>query len=155
VTRAVARLLFLPTLLVAAAILVKGFAETGDGFSAGVVAALGVLLLYLAVGREEAEKLAPVRYAPVVAFAGLLVSLGVAAVPLFGGDPVLTHYPPPGSKPVYLGTVELITPVLFDAGIFFLVFGFAVGVVSFFARAIVREQEYAGDQKSPRGGEGR
>ena len=155
VTRAVARLLFLPTLLVAAAILVKGFAETGDGFSAGVVAALGVLLLYLAVGREEAEKLAPVRYAPVVAFAGLLVSLGVAAVPVFGGDPVLTHYPPPGSKPVYLGTVELITPVLFDAGIFFLVFGFAVGVVSFFARAIAREQEYAGDQTSPRGGEGR
>jgi multicomponent Na+:H+ antiporter subunit A len=156
VTRAVARLLFLPTLLVAAAILVKGFAQTGDGFSAGVVAALGVLLLYLAIGREEAEKLAPVRYAPVVAFAGLLVSLGLAAVPLFMGEPVLTHYPTPsGSEPVYLGTVELITPVLFDAGIFFLVFGFAVGVVSFFARAIAREQEYAGGQTSQRGGEGR
>jgi multicomponent Na+:H+ antiporter subunit A len=39
VTRAVARLLYLPTLLVAAAILVKGFVETGDGFSAGVVGA--------------------------------------------------------------------------------------------------------------------
>jgi multisubunit Na+/H+ antiporter MnhB subunit len=155
VTRAVARLLFLPTLLVAAAILVKGYAQTGDGFSAGVVAALGVLLLYLAIGREEAEKLVPVRYAPVVAFAGLLVSLGVAAVPLFGGDPVLTHYPSPGSKPVYLGTVELITPVLFDVAIFFLVFGFAVGLVSFFARAIAREHEYAGDQPSPRGGEDR
>src|SRR3712207_5601760 len=44
VTRAIARLLYLPTLLVAAAILVKGFVETGDGFSAGVVGALGVLL---------------------------------------------------------------------------------------------------------------
>jgi multisubunit Na+/H+ antiporter MnhB subunit len=155
VTRAVARLLFLPTLLVAAAILVKGFAQTGDGFSAGVVAALGVLLLYLAIGREEAEKLAPVRYAPVVAVVGLLVALGVAAVPLFLGDSILTHYPPPGSEPVYLGTVELITPVLFDVGIFFLVFGFTVGVVSFFARAIAREHEYAGDQTNPRGGEGR
>ncbi|MDQ4128184.1 MAG: oxidoreductase, partial [Actinomycetota bacterium] len=155
VTRAVARLLFLPTLLVAAAILVKGYAQTGDGFSAGVVAALGVLLLYLALGYAEAEKLALVRYAPVVAFAGLLVTLGVAAVPLFLGDAVLTHYPLPGSKPVYLGTVELITPVLFDAGIFLLVFGFAVGVVSIFARAIAREEEYAGPGRHLRGGEKR
>ncbi len=155
VTRAVARLLFLPTLLVAAAILVKGYAQTGDGFSAGVVAALGVLLLYLAIGREEAEKLAPVRYAPAVAFAGLLVALGVAAVPLFLGYSVLTHYPPSGIEPVYLGTVELITPVLFDVGIFFLVFGFAVGIVSFFARAIAREKEYAGYLRSTRGGERR
>ena len=117
---------------------------------------MGVLLLYLAIGREEAEKLAPVRYAPAVAFAGLLVALGVAAAPLFLGDPVLTHYPSPfGAKPVYLGTVELITPVLFDGGIFFLVFGFAVGIVSMFARAIAREKEYAGDQRSPRGGERR
>ena len=155
VTRAVARLLFLPTFLVAAAILIKGYAQTGDGFSAGVVAALGVLLLYLALGREKAEKLAPVRYAPAVAFSGLLVALCVAAAPLFLGEEVLTHYPPPGSEPVYLGTLELITPVLFDAAIFFLVFGFAVGVVSLFARASAREEEYAGDQWSPRGGEKR
>src|SRR3712207_9188903 len=75
VTRAVARVLYLPTLLVAAAILVKGFVETGDGFSAGVVGALGVLLRYLAFGHEEARRLLPVRYATVVAFAGLLVAL--------------------------------------------------------------------------------
>ena len=52
VTRAVARLLYLPTLLVAAAILLKGFVETGVGFSAGVAGALGVLLRYLAFGPD-------------------------------------------------------------------------------------------------------
>lgn len=145
--RTVAKLLFLPTLVAAVAILVKGYAQTGDGFSAGVVAALGILLLYLAFGRERAERLPPVRHAPAVAFAGLLVTLCVAAVPLFLGEAVLTHYPPPGSEPVYLGTLELITPVLFDAGIFLLVFGFAVGVVSIFARAIARQEEYAGPQE--------
>jgi multisubunit Na+/H+ antiporter MnhB subunit len=156
VTRAVARLLFLPTLLVAAAILIKGYAQTGDGFSAGVVGALGVLLLYLALGREKAEKLALVRHAAVVAFAGLLVALCVAAAPLFLGDAILTHYPPPGSEPVYLGTLELITPVLFDAAIFFLVFGFAVGVVSIFARTVAGEEEYAGTRgMTPRGDEER
>ncbi|MDQ5812435.1 MAG: oxidoreductase, partial [Actinomycetota bacterium] len=155
VTRAIARLLYLPTLLVAAAILVKGFVETGDGFSAGVVGALGVLLRYLAFGHEEAKRLLPVRYATAVAFAGLLVALSVAAAPLFFGEAVLTHYPPPGTEPVHLGTLELMTAVLFDFGVFLLVFGFAVGVVSFFARAIAREEGYAGPARPSPGGEGR
>ncbi len=135
--RKVARLLLLPTLLTAAAILVKGYVDPGDGFSAGVVAALGILLQYLALGRSEAEKLPLVRHALPVAFAGLLLSLGVAAAPLFLGEPVLTHYPSAGSKVVHLGTLELITAVVFDVGVFLLVFGFAVGTVTIFARAIV------------------
>jgi multisubunit Na+/H+ antiporter MnhB subunit len=139
-------LLFLPTLLVASAILVKGFAQTGDGFSAGVVAALGVLLLYLAFGHEKAQRLPLVRHATTCAFVGLLVTLCVAAAPLFWGEAVLTHYPPSGSEPVHLGTLELMTQVLFDAGIFILVFGFAVGVVSIFARAVAGEEEYADAQ---------
>ena len=44
VTRVVARMLLAPILVVALAILVKGFVDVGDGFSAGVVAALGILL---------------------------------------------------------------------------------------------------------------
>ncbi len=157
VTRAVARLLYLPTLLVAAAILVKGFAETGDGFSAGVVAALGVLLRYLAFGHENSKWLLPVRYATSVAFAGLLVALGVAAAPLLFGEAVLVHQPPPGTEPVHLGTLEVMTAVLFDFGVFSLVFGFAVGVVSFFARAneAAGEEGYAGTEGASGGGEGR
>jgi multicomponent Na+:H+ antiporter subunit A len=155
VTRALARLLYLPTLLVAAAILVKGFVETGDGFSAGMVGALGVLLRYLAFGHEEARRLLPVRYATAIALAGLLVALSVAAAPLFFGEAVLTHRPPPGTEPVHLGTLELMTAVLFDFGVFLLVFGFAVGVVSFFARAIAREEGYAGRTRPSLGGEGR
>lgn len=139
-----ARLLFLPTTVAAFAILVKGYAQSGDGFSAGVVAALGVLLQHLALGRTEAEKLWPVRHAGPIAIAGLLVALGVAVAPLFLGDAVLTHYPGPGAGVVYFGTLELITPVLFDVGVFLLVFGFAVGTINAFARTISREQEYAG-----------
>ena len=157
VTRAVARLLYLPTFLVAAAILVKGFVETGDGFSAGVVAALGVLLRYLAFGHADSKELLPVRYATTIAFAGLLVALSVAALPLFFGEALLTHQPPPGTEPVHLGTLELMTAVLFDSGVFLLVFGFAVGVGSFFARAneAAGEEGYAGPEGAPGGGEGR
>ncbi|HEX2109436.1 MAG TPA: hydrogen gas-evolving membrane-bound hydrogenase subunit E [Rubrobacteraceae bacterium] len=161
-TRTVAKLLFLPTLLVAAAILVKGYAQTGDGFSAGVVASLGVLLQYLAFGRHKAEKLPLIRFAGKIAFIGLLVTLLVATAPVFLDDPVLTHYPSPGEDVVYLGTVELITPVLFDVGVFLLVLGFVVGTVNLTARAIADEEEHrspdsagakvAADAKAPLAG---
>ncbi|MBA2441723.1 MAG: oxidoreductase [Rubrobacter sp.] len=145
-TRAVARLLYLPTLIVAVAILVKGYTQTGDGFSAGVVAALGLMLRRLALGRGKTGGLPSARGAATIAFAGLLLALSVAAAPLFLGDAVLTHYPSPGSEPIYLGTLELITAVLFDVGIFFLVLGFSIGVVSVFAHTIADEEEYAGPQ---------
>ena len=143
-TQTVAKVLLLPTFVTAFAILVKGYAEPGDGFSAGVVASLGVLLQYLVLGRREAERLVTAHNAPTIAGAGLLLSLSVAAVPLFLGEPVLTHFPRPGEDVIYLGTLEIITPVLFDLGIFFLVFGFAVGTISAFARTISDQLEYAG-----------
>jgi multisubunit Na+/H+ antiporter MnhB subunit len=144
VPRTVAKLLFLPALVAAVAILVKGYAQTGDGFSAGVVAALAVVLQYLAFGRREAEKLPLVGLAGKGAFVGLLIGLLVAAVPVILGDPVFRHYPGPGAHVVYFGALELITPVLFDVGVFLLVFGFAVGSVRAIAHAIAREEEYRG-----------
>jgi multicomponent Na+:H+ antiporter subunit A len=152
VVRGIARMLYLPTFLVAAALLVKGFVETGDGFSAGVVAALGVLLRYLAFGHERTRRLPAVRHSLAIAFSGLLVALGVAAAPPLLGDAPLTHYPPAGSEPVHAGTIELMTAVLFDVGVFVLVFGFTVGVVSIFARAgeAAGEDGYAGPRGAKR-----
>lgn len=146
-TRAVAKALLLPAIVAAFAILVKGYVEPGDGFAAGVVAALGVLLQHLALGRKEAERLAVVRHAPTLAGAGLVLALLVATVPLFLGDPVLTHYPRPGESVIHLGTLELITAVLFDVGIFLIVFGFVVGTITAFARTISEEEEYAGPER--------
>jgi multisubunit Na+/H+ antiporter MnhB subunit len=139
-TRKISRLLLLPTLVMAAALLVKGYTQPGDGFSAGVVASLGVLLQYVSFGREEAEKLPLVRHAGTIAFVGLLVALSLAIVPLFLGDAVLTHYPPPGAKVLHLGTLEILTAVLFDVGVFLLVFGFALGVLGTFARVFAEEE---------------
>ncbi|HEX2728847.1 MAG TPA: MnhB domain-containing protein, partial [Rubrobacteraceae bacterium] len=144
-TRVVAKLLLLPTLVAAAAILVKGYTQPGDGFSAGVVAGLGVVLQYLAFGREEAERIPVVRSAGVIAFAGLLISLLVMLAPLFLGDPILTHYPAPDAEVLVFGTLEILTAVLFDVGVFLLVFGFSVATVSMISRSISHEEEYAAD----------
>ncbi|MBA2754070.1 MAG: MnhB domain-containing protein [Chloroflexia bacterium] len=133
-TQTVARLLLVPIFMVALAILVKGYADVGDGFSAGVVAALGVLLQDVAFGYRAIGRLTIVRLAPYGALAGALIALGVTFVPVLTGEPLLRHRPGAGEPVAHLGALELITPVLFDIGVFLVVFGFAVGVIGMIAR---------------------
>lgn len=129
-TQTIARLLFLPIQMVALATLVKGYADTGDGFTAGVIAGLGVLLQFLAFGTAEVYRLLPIRHAPAVAFAGLLIALLVTFVPVALGDPILTHRPPPLEPVTHIGSIEILTAVAFDVGVFLLVLGFVVSAMS-------------------------
>ena len=146
-TRLVARLLLLPIFMVAAAVLIKGYADVGDGFAAGVIAALGVLLQYVAFGRATVQRDLPIQWAPQLAIAGLLLALAVAFVPVMAGHPPLQHSPGPGEDVVRLGTLELITAVAFDVGVFALVLGMAVATISFVTeRAVVRAQPTRGDR---------
>lgn len=128
-TRMVSRALLAPTLMVAAAVLVKGYADVGDGFAAGTIAALGVLLQYVALGREHVVAALPVARAPVLAMAGLSVGVAVLAVPVLAGGAPLEHWPPSGDDPVYVGSVELISAFAFDVGVFALVLGAAVTII--------------------------
>ena len=137
-TRAVARLMLAPTLVLAVAVLVKGYADVGDGFSAGVIAAVAILIQYLAFGRAEAERTLPLSLIPHAAFAGLLAALAIALWPALRGDPILTHLPPPGADVVKLGTLELITAVAFDVAVFLLVVGAVVGILR--AVALAKEE---------------
>ncbi len=135
-TRAVARLLLLPIFMVAAAILVKGYAEVGDGFGAGVIASLGILLQYAALGyRAARRRLPPVRFAPYIALCGLAIALLVAFIPVARGRAIMTHSPGVGETVIHLGTLELLTAVAFDVGVFLLVFGFATGAIDLIAGA--------------------
>lgn len=138
-TRKVIRLLLLPAFVTAVAVLVKGYVSVGDGFSAGVIAATGIVLQYIVAGRHEIEERLPIlRFSPAIAFVGLLLVVILVFVPVALGDPLLTHYPGPGEKVVHLGTIEILTAVLFDVGVFLLVVGFIVTAVSFIARSAER-----------------
>lgn len=134
-TQTLARLLLAPILVVSVAVLVKGYADVGDGFAAGVIAALGILLQYLAFGRAEVERLLPIRLVPAGAFAGLLGALALAFWPVLRGDELLEHLPAAGASVTQLGTLELVTAVLFDLAVFLLVLGAVVGIVHALARA--------------------
>lgn len=136
--RFVARLLLAPAWIIALAVMVKGYVGAGDGFSAGVIAALGILIQYLAFGPGEAGDLLPVRYARQIALAGLLLALSVTFVPVLAGRAVMTHFPRPGEDVVHLGSLELLTAVAFDVGVFLLVFGFAVGAIDLIAQTTAR-----------------
>ena len=119
-----------PALMVALALIVKGYTDVGDGFSAGVIVALAVALRYIALGRERAERSLPIlRHAPAIATAGLLVAIAVGVFPVVLGDPPFTHLPPPGESVTKIGTLELITAVAFDLGLFLLVTGVLVTMV--------------------------
>jgi multisubunit Na+/H+ antiporter MnhB subunit len=128
-TQMVARALLAPALVVAAAIVVKGYTDVGDGFAAGIVAALAVLLQYVAFGRDEVAAALPVRRAPLVGLAGLGIAVLVFALPVAAGDAPLEHRPAPGVQPGHIGSLELITAVVFDVGVFMLVLGAAVTII--------------------------
>lgn len=135
----VTRLIVPVTIVVGLAILIKGYRDTGDGFAAGVIVSLGTMLAYVAFGFDETEKALPLRYAPIVAMAGLTLALAVAFIPVLIGDPILTHYPRPGGDVAHFGTLEGITAVAFDAGIFLLV----VGALTTMARLVADRRSVA------------
>jgi multisubunit Na+/H+ antiporter MnhB subunit len=137
-TQLAARILLLPVWIIALAILVKGYFDTGDGFSAGVVAALGVLIHYLAFGSAVNQQLWAVRHVRTMAAAGLLIAATVVFVPLLFGDPLMKHWPPTDQKATHLGTLELITAFAFDIGVFLLVLAFCIGVIDLIANAAPR-----------------
>lgn len=139
-TRFAVRLLLLPSWMIAFAILIKGYGDTGDGFSAGVVASLGVLLQYLVFGVETMDRMPVVRHVRQCAAAGLLIALTVTFSPVLWGDRILTHSPGSGDVPVHLGSVELITAFAFDIGVFLLVLGFCIGAIDLIARATPRRR---------------
>ena len=126
-----------PAVMVAVAIIVKGYADVGDGFSAGVIVALAIALRYITLGTERAERSLPIlRHAPVVAVSGLLLALAVGFLPVAAGDPPFTHRPGPGAEVVHVGRLELISAVAFDVGVFLLVCGALVIVVHHLARLV-------------------
>lgn len=137
--QAAAHIVLVPGWVIAIAITLKGYVDIGDGFSGGVIAALVMLLQGLAFGAEELERMPAARYAPVMSFIGLAVVLVVAFTPLLFGEPLFMHWPPMGEHATHFGALEFITPVIFDIGVFLIVYGFSVGALTAVARAETRQ----------------
>ena len=126
-----------PALMLAAAIIVKGYTDVGDGFSAAVIVALAVGLRYIALGAEAAEASLPIlRRAPAVAAVGFLIAFGTGFAGVLFGYPPFSYLPRPGEDVVAIGTLELVSAVAFDIGLFLLVAGVLVLLLHHLSRLV-------------------
>ena len=141
IVRVVAPRLLPVALVVAFALIVKGYTDVGEGFGAGVIVGLAVGLRYVVLGPEHADRTLPlVRRADVLAAAGLLTALAFGFAGILAGEPPFTHYPRAGEPAIHVGTLELTTAVGFDVGLFLLVVGVVVLLIRELSRLVLDDE---------------
>lgn len=121
------RFIFPVLILVALFLLLRGHHEPGGGFIAGLVLSCAVVLVLLACNLKEAKetiRIDPLHYVAI----GLVLAVGSGIFPLLTGESLLTGK----WFELELGVlppIKLGTPLLFDVGVFFVVFGITMTMV--------------------------
>jgi multisubunit Na+/H+ antiporter MnhB subunit len=129
-TQLVARIVVLPIVIIAVALLLKGYHGAGDGFSAGVLASAAVLVPYLVFDRRHVEARMPAAHLGIGAgIVGIAIMAGVAFLGPVLGRPMLSHWPPPGAEISRVLGIDVHTALLFDAGIALLIFGTLISII--------------------------
>ncbi len=121
--------LLLPmTLLFGTYILLRGHNAPGGGFIAGLIMASAVMMGFIAQGQPKAGSALSGKAHAAMAY-GLLLALGTGLVAIALGYPFLTsafthlHLP-------LIGDVEVASAMMFDLGVFFVVLGAGVLMLS-------------------------
>jgi multicomponent K+:H+ antiporter subunit A len=125
---------------VAMYIFMRGHNEPGGGFVAGLVFSVALLLQYIVSGTSWVEAhlpLYPRRWIGV----GLLTALATGLGALFWGYPFLTSHTAHLSLPV-LGEVHIASALFFDIGVFTLVVGSTLLILTGIAHQSVRSHRY-------------
>ncbi|MCW5550043.1 MAG: hypothetical protein KIT44_13855 [Opitutaceae bacterium] len=133
--RSVASFLFFVINVFAVYLLLRGHNLPGGGFIGGLGSALSLIMLSMAYGVREAQKVLrvdPVRLATV----GLLLAVVTGMLPLFLGEPFLRHFHWKFDGLPLLGKLEVGTPLLFDIGIFLVVVGVTAKMIFVLFRSI-------------------
>ncbi len=124
----VTRMIFHVTLLVSVYVTLRGHNAPGGGFAGGLIAGAAFVFRLLAGGATERASIA--RLSPVVLIAtGILLAVGSGIGGLVGGNQFLetsifhVHLP-------IIGDVKLVTAGVFDLGVYVLVIGVVILVLS-------------------------
>jgi len=108
-------------LLLSLLLLLKGHNEPGGGFVGGLVAGTAFILHALAQDVKSAREAIPLSPQSLISL-GLMFALGSGLFGVFRGRPFLTGEWETYHLPV-IGQLTLGTPLLFDAGVYFVVAG--------------------------------
>ncbi|GAA1812023.1 hydrogen gas-evolving membrane-bound hydrogenase subunit E [Actinomadura chokoriensis] len=136
---AVARLLTPTVLVFSVYLFFAGHGRPGGGFVGGLVAGMAFVLRYLPGGRRELAAALPVRPA-VLLGGGLGIAVATGAGGWASGGEFLASRKPGGTVPV-LGRVDVPTNLLFDAGVYFLVLGLVLMILTTLGASLEEPEE--------------
>lgn len=132
----IARLLVPLAFVVAVHFFVRGHSQPGGGFVAGLVVAIGMLMQYIASGTlwvEARARIRPVSWLAVGLLAAAITGLGAVVV----GYPFLTSHTAHVTLPV-VGDVHLPSATFFDLGVFAVVVGATLLILTALAHQSIR-----------------
>jgi len=118
----------------------RGHNEPGGGFVAGLVMSVGLLLQYIISGTEWVEAHLPL-YPRRWIGTGLLVALATGAAAIVLGYPFLTSHTAHFELPV-IGEIHVASAMFFDIGVFALVVGSTLLMLTGIAHQSVRGHRY-------------
>ncbi len=132
----IARLLLPVAFVVAAHLLLRGHNEPGGGFVAGLVIAVAYVMQYVVSGTQWVEARTKIRPMRAIGFGLLLAAAtGVGAIAL--GYPFLTTHTAHVTLPL-IGDVHVPSAALFDVGVFSVVVGATLLILTAFAHQSIR-----------------
>lgn len=135
ISQTVARVLLPVLLLFALLLLLRGHNQPGGGFIGGLLAAIAFILQLIGRSAREVSALLPVSPRSLVGL-GLLAALASTMVPVVFGQVFFSALWLDLELP-WGGHFELGLPLLFDSGVFLVVFGITLVIVL----TIAREEE--------------
>lgn len=124
----ISRLVVFVILIFSIYLLLQGHHAPGGGFIAGLMTSATFVLQYVAFGIKHQRSILPLNFPMLIAL-GLLLSLGTGVVPMLFGKPFLTSAFWHLSLPV-LGESEWATAVLFDLGVYLVVVGVTMTIIT-------------------------
>jgi multicomponent K+:H+ antiporter subunit A len=145
----IARLLLPVALVVAAHLLLRGHNEPGGGFVAGLVVAVAFLMQYLVAGTRWVEGRVSIHPPRWIGF-GLLIAAATGLGSFALGYPFLTTHTLHFTLPL-IGGVHLPSATFFDIGVFSVVVGSTLLILTAIAHQSIRahQKPASSSQKAP------
>lgn len=139
------QLVFLLVNIVSVYLLFRGHNLPGGGFIGGLMTGVSFVLLGLSKGWNVLRKQMPVN--PLrLAVVGVTIALVSGLLPLLVGQPLLTQYQWHFENLPLLGELHLGTPLVFDIGVFLLVSGMTVKLVTVLIRSTAGLPPFSPDE---------
>ena len=132
VLSAITRPLLPITLLVAIYMFLRGHNAPGGGFVAGLIASVALVVQYMASGSEWARDRMRILFAPTIGI-GIAIATLTGLGSFFFGKPFLTSAFAYWTWPI-VGKFEVATAALFDLGVFLVVLGASLLILTQFGR---------------------